>query len=68
VVQTHECNFRTITKESYFGNSAGPLNFQTHTEGVYEKKFLAVGMSTVLFSSLVAGLDIYILVYPLYEV
>jgi len=36
VVLTHECNFRTVTKEGYFGNTAGPLNFQTHIEGVYE--------------------------------
>ena len=40
---------------------------QTHTEGVYEKRFLAKGMSTVLFNYLAAGPDIYILVYPLYE-
>ena len=67
VVQTRECNCRTVTKESYFGNTAGHLNFQTHNEGVYEKRFLAKGKSTVLFNSLAAGLDIYILVYPLYE-
>lgn len=67
VFHTRECNCRTITKESYFGNTAGPLNFQTHTEGVHEKRFLAKGMSTVLFNYLAAGLDIYILVYPIYE-
>ena len=58
---------RTVTKEIYFGNTVGPLNFQTHTEGVYEKRFLAKGMSTMLFNYLAVGLDIYILVYPLYE-
>jgi hypothetical protein len=67
VVQIWECSGRTVTKENYFGNTAGPLNFRTHTEGVYEKRFLAKGMSTVLFNSLAAGLVIYILVYPLYE-
>ena len=46
---------------------AGLSNFQTQTEGVYEKRFLAKGKSTVLFNSLATGLDIYILVYPLYE-
>ena len=67
VVQTCECNCRTVTKESYFGNTAGRLNSQSHNEGVYEKRFLAIGKSTVLFNSLATGLNICILVYPLYE-
>jgi hypothetical protein len=58
VVQTHEFSCRTVTKENYFAYTAGPLNFQTHTEEACEKRFLAKGMLTILFNSLATGLDI----------